>query len=200
MKVYSNGHELIAIANLFRIRIHIFTFTDAHGNWNIIHPDPEFKTSVELPTNWAQQCVHYDLLVSDNSRLAEIDPHPHSRVLEVQPLDVDVVKHVKEWQKVTSKKKTSKIDATNDETRLISIESQPKKVVVVVFVVVGLVVVVGVVVLIIVGHRNLTLKFDQNWVTNKSYIAVVVVVVIILVLLLLLIQKPSIKTWSKSGH
>ena len=118
MKVYSNGHELIAIANLFRIRIHIFTFTDAHGNWNIIHPDPEFKTSVELPTNWAQQCVHYDLLVSDNSRLAEIDPHPHSRVLEVQPLDVDVVKHVKEWQKVTSKKKTSKIDATNDEKLL----------------------------------------------------------------------------------
>ena len=41
-------------------------------------------------------------------------------------------------------------------TRLISIESQPKKVVV--FVVVGLVVVVGVGigVLIIVGHRNLT--------------------------------------------
>ena len=41
-------------------------------------------------------------------------------------------------------------------------------VVVAVFVVVGLVVVVvGVVVSIIVGHRNLTLMFGQNWVNNK---------------------------------
>ena len=58
-----------------------------------------------------------------------------------------------------------------DLTRLISIESQPKKVVVVVVIVFvfGLVVVgcVVVVVIIIVGHRNLTLKFGQNWVNNK---------------------------------
>ena len=51
-------------------------------------------------------------------------------------------------------------------TRLISIESQPKKVVVVVVVVVVFVAAVFVVV-IIIGHRNLTLKFDQNWVNNK---------------------------------
>ena len=44
------------------------------------------------------------------------------------------------------------------DTRLISIESQPKKVVVVVVVFVFV---------IIIGHRNLTLKFDQNWVNNK---------------------------------
>ena len=42
------------------------------------------------------------------------------------------------------------------KTRLSSIESQPKKVVVVVFVDV-----------IIVGHKNLTLKFGQNWVDYK---------------------------------
>ena len=53
------------------------------------------------------------------------------------------------------------------KTRLISIESQPNKVVVVVvFVVVGLVVVVGVVV-VIVGYRNLTLEFGQNQVNNS---------------------------------
>ena len=54
------------------------------------------------------------------------------------------------------------------KTRLISIESQPKKVVVVVVAVVCVVtfvVVVGVVV-VIVGHRNLTLNFGQNWVNN----------------------------------
>ena len=52
------------------------------------------------------------------------------------------------------------------KTRLSSIESQPKKVVVVVLVVVVFVV-------ITIGHKNLTLKFDQNWVNNKSFIVVV---------------------------
>ena len=56
-------------------------------------------------------------------------------------------------------------------------------------IVVALVVVAVFVVIIIVGHKNLTLKFVQNWVNNKGYI--IVVVFIFLVLLLLLIQKPS---------
>ena len=46
--------------------------------------------------------------------------------------------------------------------------------------VVGLFVVGGVVVVAIVGHRNLTLKFGQNWVKNKSYNVVVVVIVSVL--------------------
>ena len=53
------------------------------------------------------------------------------------------------------------------KNRLISIESQPKKVVVVFVVVVVVVVVVVFVVVIIVGHKNLTLKFGQNGVNNK---------------------------------
>ena len=48
--------------------------------------------------------------------------------------------------------------------RLISIESQPKKVVVVVVIVV---VVVDVGLVVIVGQRNLTLKFGPNQVNNK---------------------------------
>ena len=51
------------------------------------------------------------------------------------------------------------------QTRISSIESQSKKVVVV-FVVVVVVVVVFVV-FIIVGHKNLTLKFGQNWINNN---------------------------------
>ena len=43
-----------------------------------------------------------------------------------------------------------------------------------------------------IGHKNLTLKFDQNWVNNKSNIADVVGF-IVSVLLLVLIQKPSFK-------
>ena len=59
--------------------------------------------------------------------------------------------------------KTSKNYNKNITTRLSSFESQPKKVVVIVM---GFVVVVFVVV-IIVDHKNLTLKFGQNWVNNK---------------------------------
>ena len=58
-----------------------------------------------------------------------------------------------------------------ERTRLISIESQPKKVVVA-FVVLVCVVVV------IFGNRTLTLKFGQNCVNNKSYIVVGVVVIV----------------------
>ena len=50
-------------------------------------------------------------------------------------------------------------------TRLISIKSQPKKVVVLVVVVI---VVVFVVVVTIVGYENLTLKFGQDWVNNNK--------------------------------
>ena len=46
----------------------------------------------------------------------------------------------------------------NLETKSISIESQPKKVV---FVVVVFIVVIN------VGHKNLTSKFGQNWVNKK---------------------------------
>ena len=74
------------------------------------------------------------------------------------------------------------------KTRLISIESQPKKVVDVVMFVVAVAVVAFVVVgvdVVIVGHSNLTLKFGQNWVNNKSYIVVAVAVVVIVSVLLL---------------
>ena len=59
------------------------------------------------------------------------------------------------------RKMLSKCCATHSETRLISIESQPKKIVVVVVVVIGVVVIVVhvvVVVIPVVDPRNLPLK------------------------------------------
>ena len=49
----------------------------------------------------------------------------------------------------------------SEETRLISIESQPKKIVVVVVVVIGVIIVVHIVVVVIpvVDPRNISLKF-----------------------------------------
>ena len=53
--------------------------------------------------------------------------------------------------------KNGQVYKIKKKTRLISMESQPKKVVLVV-----VVIVVVFVVAIIIGHKNLTLKFDQN--------------------------------------
>ena len=64
-------------------------------------------------------------------------------------------------------------------TRLSSIESQPKKVAVVVIVVVVVGLVVGVAVVIILCQRNLCLKYDQNWFNNKQCFVVVVVIVLV---------------------
>ena len=51
--------------------------------------------------------------------------------------------------------------------KFISIESQPKKFVVAVVVVVIFFVVVGLVFGGVLGHRNLSLKFCQNWLNKK---------------------------------
>ena len=64
---------------------------------------------------------------------------------------------------------------TLKRTRVISIESQPKKVVVVV-----VVVVVVFVVVIIIGRKNLTLKFNKKCVNNKFFILVVFFIVLVL--------------------
>ena len=75
------------------------------------------------------------------------------------------------------------------KTRLISIESQPKKIFVVVVVVIGGAVVVVVVVIPVVNPRNIPLKFGENPVTNRwnlvDAIVVSVVVVVIVVVLIL---------------
>ena len=85
------------------------------------------------------------------------------------------------------------------ESRLRSIESQPKKVVLVFLIivvvavfVVGLVVVV--VVVIIVGKRNLSLKFGPNLVNNKRYNVIVVVNCFSLVIVIIIVVFVYLKT------
>ena len=73
--VYSNTQELIAGANLFNIKIFIFTYT---GWWSEVWPDPDMAAESEIKFGkWApdmylynSQETHYDLLVAENSRLA----------------------------------------------------------------------------------------------------------------------------------
>ena len=85
--------------------------------------------------------------------------------------------------------------------------SQPKKivfVVVVVFVVIVVIVLVDtfdIVVFVVIGPRNLALKFSQNLVPNSGYILVVVVVAVDVVIGLIIFSKKRIfEVWSKLGQ
>ena len=82
-------------------------------------------------------------------------------------------------------------------TRLISIESQPKKRCSVGFVVLVVKIVVVVVIFVVLGRcccsRNLTLKVGQNQGSNSLDF----VVVVVFFMSLLLIKKPTFRVWSK---
>ena len=111
MKTFSNGHEILAIANLFKINIHIFTYKGNTGNWIVQNPDPEVNVSAGVPISWATDMflyhnsdTHYDLLVGDDSNLAKEDL--------LGPL-----KSQNEWKKVTSRRK--KLNVTNDAEKLL---------------------------------------------------------------------------------
>ena len=79
LNVYSNGHELLAVANMFKINIHIFTYEGKVGRWTEVGPDPAFPSPPDIVANWAPEMFlyhsnnnHYDLLVKDDSRLAKV--------------------------------------------------------------------------------------------------------------------------------
>jgi hypothetical protein len=78
LMVYSNGQELMAMANLFNINIYIFTYKGDDGSWSEVGPDPDMAAQAEIKFGkWAPDMylyhsdnTHYDLLVRDKSRLA----------------------------------------------------------------------------------------------------------------------------------
>ena len=78
LKVFSNCHELIAIANLYNIKINIFTYGDGPVRWTQLCPDPQFVSSGEIGKWIPDMAVyysynsHYDLLVKDESRIAMV--------------------------------------------------------------------------------------------------------------------------------
>ena len=79
LRVYSSTHELIAIANMFNINIHIFTYEGENaGYWNIVKPDPDMEMSNIAKLGFSPPDMalyhkkndHYDLLVDAGSRFA----------------------------------------------------------------------------------------------------------------------------------
>ena len=76
LKVFADSHEVLAIANLFNIKINIFSYDDKIQTWSQVCPDPEFEAKNDY-SKWIPDLAlyhssesHYDLLVKDDSRLA----------------------------------------------------------------------------------------------------------------------------------
>ena len=57
--VYSNSQELLAVANLFQVKIHIFTYKGKDGSWSEIGPHPEMSSSAKFGTDWAPDVYLY---------------------------------------------------------------------------------------------------------------------------------------------
>ena len=79
LTVYSNHHELQAVANLYNINIDIFTYGGGKDEyWSRIYPDSDMVAEIEaklgkyIPDMALYHCYdsHYDLLVKDDSRIA----------------------------------------------------------------------------------------------------------------------------------
>ena len=70
--VYSSYHDVLAMANVFNVYIHVFTFKDDYSDWFTVGPDSTIvDTSVSefmLPDMYVYHSkdTHYDLLVLDS--------------------------------------------------------------------------------------------------------------------------------------
>ena len=107
--------------------------------------DGLFESNIQRTDRISMQVLHKHLLGEGFPSWESILMYIHGSLLSLWKL----YKVCKKYQRIKS--------------ILISIGSQPRKVVVTVVVVVVAVFVF----VIIIGHRNLTLKFNQNWVNNK---------------------------------
>ena len=140
LTVFSNYQELLAIANIFNIKISIFTYRDVHdGHWREVTPDPDMVSDTEAKFGkWVpdmalynQDQTHYDLLVRDDSRIALLgllargqkeemtngatleEEHEQNDDLEEPEANIDA-----NWQKVEIRKRRSSKDVQIDEKLL----------------------------------------------------------------------------------
>ena len=74
--VFSNSQEVIAVANIFNIKINIFTYSHDKQGWSEVHPDPIMVATTEVTFGqwdpdmflYYSMDTHYDLLVKDDSK------------------------------------------------------------------------------------------------------------------------------------
>ena len=131
LKVYSNTHELLAMANLYNIRINVFSYGGSgEDGWTQICPDPKMVSEAQAKLG---QCIqdaalyhsydtHYDLLVKRDSRIALLG-------LEAGTPNSDSEERgdtSDEWISVKNmKKNASKVGkSANEEELLVETETQ----------------------------------------------------------------------------
>ena len=82
LMVYSDSQMIHAMANLYNISIFTFTYGRGGETWNVVSPDPEMSKAVEISFGkwlpdmalYHSEDIHFDLLVRDDSRLAQMGP------------------------------------------------------------------------------------------------------------------------------
>ena len=78
LHVFSNSQELLAIANIYNIKINVFTYGNGEPRWDEIHPDKALSSASQFKEGTVPEMflyhsfeTHYDLLVKEDSRIIE---------------------------------------------------------------------------------------------------------------------------------
>ena len=115
LKVYSGGYTLNAIANLYNIKIHIFTYEGDHGNWNVVFPDPEVATPAESEMFlYHSKENHYELLVNDTNITFETKNEAMS----------DMKENSEGWKVFKSKTGKKKVNTKENESDKVMVDTK----------------------------------------------------------------------------
>lgn len=116
LMVFSDSQQILAMANLFNIKIHTFTYGGGTEGWTLVTPDPEMAKQAEIKFGkfvpdmalYHSNDTHFDLLVSDDSRLALLGflLGTENDVIEEKELK-DESKPNEEWITVRNKRSLS---------------------------------------------------------------------------------------------
>ena len=117
LKAYSNYHELLAIANIFNMKINIFTYKPTEWYWSEVGPSSDFMSNSKMdPQNVPDMYLyhsfnnHYDLLVTIDSHktnqaiIETLENDEDEKLLEDVSLENDGMKDVTEENVVISSK------------------------------------------------------------------------------------------------
>ena len=113
LKVYSNAHKLVAMANLYNITISVFSYGGPKDEWTQIPPDPVMVADAVAKLGkyfpdvalYHSHNTHYDLLVKRDSKMALVDSVAVCASVNVDP-KLNTKAPVDEWTTVKGKKST----------------------------------------------------------------------------------------------
>ena len=134
LKVYANYHELLAMANLYNVKIKVFTYGGPVDEWREVSPDPHIVASdgqwVPDVALYHSHETHFDLLVKDDSRIALLGLLAKSQTVEsIQDNKHDDTNLEDDWIVVGGKKwesanpKKHKDESTDNEKLLEEVDS-----------------------------------------------------------------------------